>query len=68
MRHYPEGTEKKETSTLTIRELKEAINNLPDNAEVLFTDVCGTIEAELYEVEINAEKGIVILVGETTNE
>ena len=48
----------------TAGELIEELKKLPSQAEVYFGDVCGEYECELYSVEIDAERGIVLLIGE----
>lgn len=66
MRHYPVNVNasKQKEKTMTVGELIEELSKLPKQAEVRYSDVCGNMEAELYEVEINADEGIVILVGD----
>lgn len=49
---------------LTVGEIIDGLKKLPKQAEVRFTDVCGSKEAELYQVHIDAHKGYVLLIGE----
>lgn len=58
--------EKKETGTsaLTVGDLIDELKRLPRQAEVIFTDVCGNSEAEIYQVDIDADNGRVLIVGD----
>lgn len=57
--------EEKIIGALTVGELIEELRKLPTQAEIQYTDVCGNEEAEIYQVEIDAKRGIVLIVGDT---
>ena len=56
------------TKVLTAGEIVEELRKLPKQAEVRYADVCGNLECELYEIHIDAVKGIVYLIGDEKNE
>lgn len=53
-----------ETKSLTVGEIIEELKKLPKQAEVKFTDVCGNWEFDLYQVDIDADRGIVLIIGD----
>ena len=60
--------EEKITRVLTAGEIVDELRKLPKQAEVRYTDVCGNLECELYEIHIDAIKGIIYLIGDEKNE
>lgn len=60
--------DEKITRVLTAGEIIDELKKLPKQAEVRYTDVCGNLECELYEIHIDAVKGIVYLIGDEKNE
>lgn len=45
---------------MLVKELKEYIQNLPDNSPIQFEDVCGNWTFDLYSVEFDKTKAIII--------
>lgn len=60
--------EEKITRVLTAGEIVDELRKLPKQAEVRYTDVCGNVECELYEIHIDAVKGVVFIIGDEANE
>lgn len=56
------------TRVLTVGEIVDEFKKMPRQCEVRFGDVCGNQEAELYQIQIDAINGKILLIGEFIDE